>query len=417
MPPSTDSASPPLQRLRSWLKSAGADCEAIDVRDEGNGERGLCARSTVPAGTAALRIPAPLLITLETARASNIGRAIADRGVALGSPFSEIAAFLIQELDNPGSVWKPFLETLPASFANVPVYFTPDEMDLLQGSFVRRTVQQRRAALRAEHERLRTNVAAFADVGYDRFLWAWTAVATRNFEIEVNGGKTAAMVPLADILNHRMPPETHWNYDEESRAFVLTAMRGFAAGEPLHTSYGAKGNSRLLLNYGFCLAANDHDEAALQLALPGQPAQTFQVQPDYGAAETRRMFGFLRRGLAGHPEPVGEAAALPISVQNETLVLLSIAAACQGALEAFGSTIEEDDRILADPALSIQARNCVLARRGEKTVLHRFLGFVQLAVAWLRQTTPDREAAAALGLTPGPFAGYASEILEAFANR
>ena len=412
-----DSPSPPLQRLRSWLSSAGAGDEAIGIRDEANGERGLCARSAVPAGTAALRIPSSLLITLETARASSIGRAIAGRGVTLGSPFSEIAAFLIQERNAPDSFWKPFLDTLPASFANVPVYFGRDELDLLQGSFVRRTVQQRRAALRAEHERLRTDVAAFANVGYDEFLWAWTAVATRNFEIETGGGKTAAMVPLADLLNHRMPPETHWKYDEESQAFVLTAMRCFAAGEPLHTSYGAKGNSRLLLNYGFCLAENDHDEAALQLALPGQSAQTFQVQPDYGTAETRRMFGFLRRRLAGQPEPDGETAVPPVSVRNETLVLLSIAAACQGALEAFGSTLEEDDRILADPALSIQARNCVLARRGEKAVLHRFLGFTRLGVTWLRQAPPEPEKAAALGLTTGPFAGYSAEILGSFSGR
>ncbi len=34
--------------------------------------------------------------------------------------------------------------------------------------------------------------------------------ASRVFEIMVDGRETLAMVPYADMLNHKMPQETYW---------------------------------------------------------------------------------------------------------------------------------------------------------------------------------------------------------------
>ena len=65
-----------------------------------------------------------------------------------------------------------------------------------------------------------------------------------------------AMVPLLDMLNHRRPPQTEWRYDQAARVFLLTARQAVSAGEQLFDSYGAKCNSRFLLNYGFTSAHN-----------------------------------------------------------------------------------------------------------------------------------------------------------------
>lgn len=64
------------------------------------------------------------------------------------------------------------------------------------------------------------------------------------------------MVPLVDMLNHRRPPQTEWHFDQAAQAFVLSTTEEVARDEQLFDSYGAKCNSRYLLNYGFTVEDN-----------------------------------------------------------------------------------------------------------------------------------------------------------------
>lgn len=71
--------------------------------------------------------------------------------------------------------------------------------------------------------------------------------------------QTMAMVPVVDMLNHKRPPQTEWHFDTAAQAFLLTTSRTVRAHEELFDSYGAKCNSRYLLNYGFTSSNNRGD--------------------------------------------------------------------------------------------------------------------------------------------------------------
>jgi histone-lysine N-methyltransferase SETD3 len=49
---------------------------------------------------------------------------------------------------------------------------------------------------------------SFSRFSLDRFSWARMIVCSRNFGLTVDGVKTAALVPFADMLNHYRPRET-----------------------------------------------------------------------------------------------------------------------------------------------------------------------------------------------------------------
>lgn len=40
-------------------------------------------------------------------------------------------------------------------------------------------------------------------------------VSSRIFGVIINGNKTDALVPLADMLNHSTPKMTGWSYEDE----------------------------------------------------------------------------------------------------------------------------------------------------------------------------------------------------------
>jgi len=85
-------------------------------------------------------------------------------------------------------------------------------------------------------------------------------VASRIFGITIEGVKTDAFVPYADMLNHRRPRETTWYYSDEQEGFVIEACEDIPRGAPIHDSYGKKCNSRFFLNYGFINMNNDGNE-------------------------------------------------------------------------------------------------------------------------------------------------------------
>ena len=46
-------------------------------------------------------------------------------------------------------------------------------------------------------------------------------VCSRIFGIIIDGNKTDALVPLADMLNHNIPKMTTWSYSDDKSAFVM----------------------------------------------------------------------------------------------------------------------------------------------------------------------------------------------------
>lgn len=421
-----------LTALVAWLASGGARCDALRIgRDEDDdGERGAFARASIATGDVVLEVPLARMITHERALTSDVGRAIGASGVDLGSTHAHLAAFLLQEQRDAGSPLRPYLESLPRSYGNVPVVFDEAELSLLEGSFTLPLIRRRKAAILAEYEGLRRAVRGFEELGFPEFLWARLAVATRVFSVVIDGRKTEALVPLADMLNHKRARETRWAYEEGAGTFVITALQGFAAGDPVRYTYGRKCNGRLFVSYGFAPDEAEGDEAAIAISIPaGDPLReeklaalgqaeartTFQVPASYRHAQVAAMLSFLRIACATGDElaqlvsaggPI-TAAWGPVSVRNEEAALGALAAACEAALAAFPTSLEEDDARLGDPRLSANARRCVQVRRGEKRVLHHHLAIARAAAPLLRL---PREQLGRAARDPPELAAYIADV-------
>lgn len=51
-------------------------------------------------------------------------------------------------------------------------------------------------------------------------------VSSRIFGVSVHGVKTDALVPLADMLNHKDPKMTTWTFSDEKNSFVVQNLDG-----------------------------------------------------------------------------------------------------------------------------------------------------------------------------------------------
>ncbi|MFY0566891.1 SET domain-containing histone-lysine N-methyltransferase [Archangium lansingense] len=446
----TPSASPPPSGLRTspessdqklaallrWLEDGGARFPKLNVVRQENGERAVLARTDIATGEAVLQVPRSHLLTLEVAKSSDIGRLIRSHV----SPDNEelyLASFLLQEKHRPDSFWKPYVDSLPEAFPHVPLFFSASERALLQGSFLLTLLQFQDYSLRQDHALLCQKVPGYERFSVEEFIWARLSVSSRNFGLKVGGLQGRSLVPLADMLNHRRPPDVLWSTSKDGQFFEMTAQNTIATGLEVHDSYGAKSNDLLLLHFGFVVENNEQDEVFLSLGLPEGTAlasgkqkllglssptarQPFKVPLQYEHAATQRMFSFLRVACATTGELPRLAPRLlsglgsikPLGVANEERVLRSLGEACEARLAAFDSSFEEDERLLREGALSLNARSCVLMRREEKRLLRAWLELTRTGLSLLRMPRAELERLAERPESPwGWFDRYVREAV------
>lgn len=419
-----------------WLLNGGARFPHLHV-SHGQGERGLSSRAPIVAGDNVLLIPSTFVITTERAKETAVGRLIQERLPHSNFPVY-MTAFLLYESRRRYSFWRPFLEVLPTSYAHMPVCYGPRELELLKGCFVRGSLEQMRREFTAEYLSLCQHVPGFSWFSYEAFLWARLVVLTRAFGLMVGEHRTTAMVPFADMFNHSVPPDIAWvsGRDPRGTAFAMFALRGVAAGMPLHISYGERSGSHMLLNYGFYPSDADEglEEMELALEVPQEEGWAATRRRLVGLAEGRvRYFlgplryeamsdhlAFLRIAwctpeelgrLASAPEPV-EAAREPLSVGTEERVLRALAEACEERLKDFPTPVAEDERLLAEGRLSYTERCCVTMRRAEKRRLQRCLELVRAWQPLLHRPWLERvRRAEQLAAEAGPMGGYLRSVM------
>jgi histone-lysine N-methyltransferase SETD3 len=202
-----------------------------------------------------------MLFTLEMAKETVIGNAIINANLDLLSPkHCFLSIYLLQEKYNENTKWKHYLNILPKSYNNFPIFYSSDEFKLLRGSPFLQQINDKLRDIEADFKMI-TNISNdFKKFSLTEFSEMRMAVSSRIFGIKVNGKKTDCFAPLADMLNHKRPRQTQWYYSDEHKSFVIQALQEIQQGDQIYDSYGRKCNSRFLLNYGFVVLENESNE-------------------------------------------------------------------------------------------------------------------------------------------------------------
>lgn len=58
-------------------------------------------------------------------------------------------------------------------------------------------------------------------------------------ELYLNGQETYAFVPYADLINHKDPADTSWEFNESENCFIMKATGNIKRGDEVYSSYGS----------------------------------------------------------------------------------------------------------------------------------------------------------------------------------
>ncbi len=413
-----------------WLKDGGATFDKIKIRYYTTDYRGVHARRVIRKNEMFLTIPENLLITLEMAKATPMGAKMERADLYLLSPkHSFLSSFVLQERLKPDTKWEPYFDILPKYLTSFPIFFTPEEKSWLEGSpflgisdpgYVMCTdqVEEKIADIARDYQTITKAVPEFAQFSLQEFSQVRMLVSSRIFGISIRKCKTDALVPLAgkflspnhvpiktcvDMLNHKRPQQTAWEYKDPRGAFVIESKEEIRRGEQVYDSYGKKCNSRFFLNYGFIVENNDANEVPIVVSLDETDpllevkrkilgvldSKKIRVSEDLTEKNMHNFFSFLRFSIfRGDPmqlynyqfqqnatkksededeQPYEGTNIPPLTIENEKQVLLSILRLAQKQLAAYPTSYEADLKLLEESKdLTWNHRNALLMRSGEK---------------------------------------------------
>jgi histone-lysine N-methyltransferase SETD3 len=205
-----------------------------------------------------MSIPRACLITVEMGQATPIGQAVLHSDLDLDAPkhiFLMIYILWDRKINGDQSFFHPYYEILPPTLRTMPIFWTRDELAMLEGSYLVYQIHDRNQAIADDYHAICQIAPTFQNIcNLEEFKWARMCVCSRNFGLQMDGHRTSALVPHADMLNHRRPRATKWTFDEELQAFTITTLhQTIAAGAQVYDRYVCSGGCETLLLQVACI--------------------------------------------------------------------------------------------------------------------------------------------------------------------
>lgn len=430
--------------LEQWLISNNTKFNKLELRDYGNEVRGSHALKDINEDEIIIQVPLKCLITVEMGKETEIGLAILSSSIELDAPkHIFLMIFMLVDRKNPKSFFKPYYDILPKTLNNMPIFWNTEELAYLTGSYILTQIEERNIAIESDYLAICSLIPTFPQTStLEEFKWARMCVCSRNFGLIINGVRTAALVPYADMLNHLRPRETKWQFDDYLQGFTVTSLQGIRPGAQVYDSYGQKCNHRFLLNYGFSIENNREPDGfnpnevpvlvqmsrtdpfyELKLAIWRRDSSLPSRRVRIGVCDnenTRALFSMLRIIEAGQDDleqllttvcgsPVSNisefidassAAASGfhsgyryirdaqngINVLNEIKAMRYLEVICNEYLSKYPTTFDDDCHRLSGDSLApfSNERHAVIQVKGEKEILLFYLEYAVKAQELLK---------------------------------
>ncbi|CAN0909359.1 Ribulose-1,5 bisphosphate carboxylase/oxygenase large subunit N-methyltransferase, chloroplastic [Linum grandiflorum] len=264
--PSQTKLNPPdkdCEEFLPWLeKKAGAEISSKLYIGKSSYGRSLFASRHIRNGDCILEVPFNLQIAPD-----NLPPDVKDALVDEVDHVTKVAMVLLAEWkQGKDSRWAPYISCLPRlEEMHSTIFWTENELDMIRASSVYEETIQQKAHIGNDFLKIRLVLENFPDifgsVTYEDFMHAYALVKSRAWGTP----KGVSLIPFADFMNHDGVSEAIVLNDESKQVSEVIADCDYAPQEEVQISYGKFGNATLMLNFGFTVPHNIHDQVEIQM--------------------------------------------------------------------------------------------------------------------------------------------------------
>jgi len=195
-----------IEKFIKWMRDGGAKFKGIKMRYYGPDYRGVHTSEAIAGGDIFLSVPSNLIITPQSGRECEIGKLVLKSGVKVNWDYLVyITIFLIDEMKNPNSKWKPYLDVYPKLANNFPIFYNEYERSLLKGTPMLEHIVSEYNLIKDEYNRICSAVPEFKKFTAEEYIRNKILVVSRIFYVKMHGVAERIMVPLAGIFLYLNP--------------------------------------------------------------------------------------------------------------------------------------------------------------------------------------------------------------------
>ena len=407
-----------VMAFSEWLEKNGAVVDGVEITEvnESSGELGLRATKELKVGDVTLTIPRKLMMSLDTAKNSEIGRLIEKDLMLQKMNNVALSLHLLLEKTSPASFWEPYINVLPQSY-NTVLYFSPDDFQELKGSPAYEDALKQYKYVARQYAYFSTkfqNTMIKDYFTFEEYRWAVSTVMTRQNSVPSETGEITesgdevhvnTLIPFWDMANNSVDvPEISTDFDKDTQAVSCMANKEFGSAEDFTIFYGKRSNLDLLVHNGFVLENNPFDTLVIKLGISKNdqlarskydllaklvvsPHGHFALSPkpvDVSSLDPN-LFAFLRVMNMSTEEQIGHwserAKDLLVAncedVELDQKSLNYLLTRCMLLLKSYPTSLEGDAGILSGEIditdarkMSARRRMCVVLRKSEKEILN-----------------------------------------------
>ena len=371
------------------IYKGGVYINKINVKWESDWMRCILASENIKINEILIRVPDDLLISLDVAQNSEIGKYFDDTlKKKLNSPHHcLLTAYLLQEeKKGNNSKWSFYFPFLPSSYSSFPIFYTEDEMKLLEGTQFHKIVTDKKKEIRQDYDWICEKYKGFNQYSFSNFCKFREVVSSRIFGVTMKGKKNDIIAPYADLFNHCRPRTTHWAYEDDQNSFIVSSIENLNCGMEVFDSYGRKCNARFLLNYGFTIEDNEDDEVKVILNLDyndndykdkvkilGNSSKKFTLVKNCKNEQSTLFFSWVRI-MEYNGDVKSVSINSPIMLKNELNMLKKVKQIMNGYLKNYKRSLDDEEKLLKENRsnMSFNEYNCCIMRIGEMRIFKFF---------------------------------------------
>jgi len=402
-----------FETLKDWLIIENSFLDNIKIKFHTNDNREIFSQKDIDLNESILEISLKCMMTTELGKETEIGKEVIDKKLSLYSKHNWISFILLENLCKSDSIWRTYIDILPKNFDNVPIFFKKDYLNMLKGCTCLSKILSKIASLQTEYKFLFNNLETFKKYSLAEYIWARTVVITRIYGVVIDGIKTQALVPFADMLNHNNNPETQWFFDDINKVFKILSKKKFSANVPIYDNYGKKCNSRFFVNYGFVLDRNMENTVRFIFDLKSSEVSGIKYKKTFlsNSSNKTHILGKIEQNRNNFNTFLSKVRyyvcnddilfdkplstfLVPISIKNEINTLKYIMRMCINHIRKYSSSTKNDLDIVLNPLhkhnreYSI-VRNCIIMRYSEKFIYDYYIKMTTMCIKLLTRDFED----------------------------
>lgn len=229
--------------------------------------RALFASKVIHAGDCILKVPFNAQITPDELP-TDVRVTLTDEVGNIG----KLAALVMIERNRgqKNSRWFPYTNRLPQlSDMHSTIFWDENELNMTRCSAVHKETVKQKAQIEKEFSLVAQAFKehlpnAIERPALENFMYAYALVGSRAWETS----KGISLIPFADFMNHDGLSASIVLSDEDNQLSEVTADRDYSPGDEVLIRYGEFSNATLMLDFGFTLPYNTHDEVQIQIDVP-----------------------------------------------------------------------------------------------------------------------------------------------------